>query len=85
MSLTLTFTPTLASNQIQVALSEDLDSEGIEEFFLQVVLVDEQLGLPGLVVEARVFIFDNESKYELPPASRTFIINPLTIAISYGG
>lgn len=58
----LTFTSTAASNQIRINLFEDLASEGLEEFFLRVVLLDERLGLPGVVAEATVFIFDNESE-----------------------
>ena len=59
----LTFTPTSVSRQVQINLFEDLASEGVEEFFLRVILVNEQLGIPGLVETATVFILDNESEH----------------------
>jgi hypothetical protein len=64
-AVTLTFTPTLAVSQVQIDLFEDLDSEGLEEFFLRISLIDAQLGVPGVVVTSTVFIEDNESKYFL--------------------
>ena len=43
-----------------VILLDDEISEGLEDFDLQIVLVDEALGDPGVLVEASVLIFDNE-------------------------
>ena len=60
---TLTFTPSSASELVRVTLFDDLSSEGLEEFSVELVLVDETLGEPGVVREAMVIIADNESEF----------------------
>ena len=62
ISQTLTFTPTMATGEVRVNLLDDRRSEGLEDFLVDVVLVDENLGQPGIIAQAVVQILDNESK-----------------------
>ena len=61
VSQTITFTPTSSSNELTITLLDDSDSEGTEEFFVNIIVVDENLGRPGEIQRASVLIFDDES------------------------
>ncbi len=61
MNTTLTFGPGVTTATRTVFLLDDQISEGLEDFEVQVVLVDQELGDPGVVVSATVLVFDNES------------------------
>ncbi len=41
---------------------DDGRSEGLEDFSVDMVLVDEKLGQPGVITQALVQILDDESK-----------------------
>lgn len=62
VSQTLTFTPNSTVSQVRVNLTDDSESEGLEEFSVDIILVDEMLGRPGIVNQSLVQILDNESK-----------------------
>ncbi len=61
VNTTLTFRPGVTTATRTVFLLDDQISEGLENFEVQVVLVDQELGDPGVVVSATVLVFDNES------------------------
>ncbi len=56
----LTFGPGVTTATHTIMLLDDKISEGLEHFEVQVVLVNEELGDPGVIVSARVLVFDNE-------------------------
>ncbi len=60
MNTTLTFGPGVTTANRTIMLLDDEISEGLENFEVQVVLVNEELGDPGVIVSARVLVFDNE-------------------------
>ncbi len=57
---TLTFGPDVTMATHTVFLLDDEISEGLENFELQLVLVDPALGDPGVIATASVAILDNE-------------------------
>ena len=68
ISQTLTFSPSETIITVRVNLLDDDASEGSEDFLLQLVLVDEQLGRPGVVSQASVLLLDNESEFKVVSA-----------------
>ena len=56
----LTFDPVRTTQTVSVAVLDDDVSDGIKEFFLQVLPLNTQL--PSPLAESTVRIFDNESK-----------------------
>lgn len=58
----LTFRPDSKIVTAQVDLINDELNEGLEDFTLQLVLTDEQLGTPDVLRESTVRIFDDEGK-----------------------
>ena len=60
ISRTLTFTPDSRITLTQIILNNDELNEGLEDFTLQLVLTDENLGMPGVLRESIVRIFDDE-------------------------
>lgn len=60
VDVTLTFTPDVTMVTQTVFLLDDEISEGLESFELQLVLVNEALGDPGILETATVQVFDNE-------------------------
>ena len=64
LNTTLTFGPgvTMATNT--VFLMDDELSEGLERFTIDIVLVNEALGDPGVLQTATVLLFDNEGECE---------------------
>ncbi len=62
VSQTLTFTPTSVTREVRVRILDDGRSEGLEDFSVDMVLVDEKLGQPGVITQALVQILDDESK-----------------------
>lgn len=63
VSQTLTFRPDSRTVSTIVPLIDDDLNEGLEEFTLQLVLTDEQLGMPDVLRESTVRIFDDEGTY----------------------
>ncbi len=41
---------------------DDLASEGLEELSVGIFIVDEMIGRPGLLQQAEILIFDDESE-----------------------
>ena len=60
VSQVLTFRPDSRIISTAVSLIDDDLNEGLEEFTLQLVLTDEQLGMPDVLRESTVRIFDDE-------------------------
>ncbi len=60
VSQILTFRPDSRTVSTAVPLIDDDLNEGLEEFTLQLVLTDEQLGMPDVLRESTVRIFDDE-------------------------
>lgn len=60
VSRTLTFRPDSRTVSVTVPLIDDDLNEGQEEFTLQLVLTDERLGMPDVLRESTVRIFDDE-------------------------
>ena len=58
----MTFRPDLRIVSTLVRLIDDDLNEGLEEFTLQLVLTDEQLGMPDVLRESIVRIFDDEGE-----------------------
>ena len=56
----MTFDPVRTTQTVSVAILDDDVSDGIKEFFLQVLPLNTQL--PSPLTESTVRIFDNESK-----------------------
>ena len=60
VSQILTFRPNSRIVNSDVILYDDDINEGLEEFTLQLILTDQQLGRPGILRESTVRIIDNE-------------------------
>ena len=58
----LTFGPNVTMATNVVTLLDDEISEGLEIFFINIVLVNEALGDPGVLQTATVLLFDNEGE-----------------------
>ena len=61
----LTLRPDSRIARTTVSLLDDDLNEGLEEFILQLVLTDEQLGMPDILRESTVRIFDDEGGYRI--------------------
>ena len=59
----MTFRPDSRTDSVVITLLDDDLNEGLEEFTLQLVLTDEQLGMPDVLRESTVRIFDDEGVY----------------------
>lgn len=60
VSQRLTFKPDTKIVSTIIPLIDDDLNEGLEEFTLQLLLTDEQLGMPGVLRESTVRILDDE-------------------------
>ena len=60
VSRELTFRPDSRIVSVEVILNDDDLNEGLEYFSLQLVLTDERLGMPDILKESTVRIFDDE-------------------------
>ena len=63
VSQILTFRPDSRTVSVTIPLIDDDLNEGLEEFTLQLVLTDEQLGMPDILRESTVRILDDEGTW----------------------